>query len=423
MSHRLLMGAALAYGKSIVRNVLMSKDIECTTEVLKSLGAKFSRKGKDIHVQGINIKTHYENVISCNMHESGTSCRLLMGILGALHGSFHIHGAARLHERPVLDLCNALHELGITIDYDKKVGFLPLILKSQGFTSGEVQINIDKSSQYLSGLLLAAPLTAHGLSIYLQGEKVVSWPYVALTLQTLEDFGHTIRLQKKSDQCWQDIDWRTLHEITPQDIRFQVQGADYQSGEYIVEGDWSNASYFLAAGALGQKPLCIKGLRKDSLQGDKAILDILYAMGANFSWDDQDIIINPSTLSGIDVDMKYCPDLVPTVAMLAAFANGTTHIRNVEHLRIKECDRLQAPAMELAKVGVSVNVTQDGLTIQGLGKAPSIPEGTIFSTHNDHRMAMSCALLSLNGQRVVLDDASVVHKSFPKFWDVWANLA
>ncbi len=422
MSHRLLMGAALAQGRSTVRNVLMSKDIECTAKVLEALGARFTHLGKDVQVQGFNSATRHDNVIACDMHESGTSCRLLMGILGALQGSFYMHGAARLHERPIVNLAQSLQELGVQIHYESHTGFLPLTLKTMGFQQDSVSINIDKSSQYLSGLLLAAPLGAKGLIIYMQGEKVVSWPYVALTLQTLEDFGIKVQVQKKSAQTWQDIDWRVMHEVTPHNIRFVVMSGHYQCGEYVVEGDWSNASYFLAAGAVGQKTLCIQGLRKASLQGDKAILDILTKMGAVYHWEGDNIIIRPSLLTGIDVDMKHCPDLVPTVAMLAAFASGVTSIRNVEHLRIKECDRLQAPATELAKVGVQVEVLDDGLRIHGLGKHPTIPKNTIFSTHNDHRMAMSCALLGLNGQDIIMDDDTVVKKSFPNFWDVWAKV-
>ncbi len=422
MSHRLLMGAALAAGRSTVRNVLMSKDIECTTAVLTALGAEIHYQGQDALVQGIDKSIDFHDIISCYMHESGTSCRLLTGILGALKGNFRIHGAKRLHERPMGALTAALEKLGVKVSYEAQSGFLPLLLSSQGFKQKSVHINIDESSQYLSGLLLASPLCPNGLTIYLKGTKVVSWPYVALTLQVLEAFGISVLMQQRVASSWQNIDWRTLHEISPQGIRFNVKAGDYTPGEYVVEGDWSNASYFLAAGAVGKKTLCIKGLRKNSLQGDRAILDILTSMQATYHWDGDDIVISPSKLKAIDVDMQHCPDLVPTVAMLAAFADGVTNIRNVEHLRIKECDRLQAPAMELYKVGVAVEVLSDGLCIYGLGQAPQIPANTVFCAHNDHRMAMSCALLGLNGQEVVSDDLSVVNKSFPNFWEVWGMI-
>ncbi len=356
------------------------------------------------------------------MHESGTSCRLLTAILANLNGSFRIHGAKRLHERPMSALTQALQSLGVQIEYEFAQGFLPITLSSHGFTQDQVHININESSQYLSGLLLAAPLGNKGLHIYLAGEKVVSWPYVALTLQCIETFGLKVQLQQNIEHNWKNIDWRSIKEITPHNIRFIIDGGNYLNGEYVVEGDWSNASYFLAAGAIGKKPLCIKGLQKDSLQGDKAILDILSNMGADYHWENNNIIITPSTLQGIEIDMKHCPDLVPTVAILAAFAKGKTCIKNVHHLRIKECDRLQAPASELKKVGVRVDVFDDGLCIHGLGKAPSVSQNVIFHAHNDHRMAMSCALLGLHGQSVNIDDISVVEKSFPNFWNVWSNV-
>ena len=189
--------------------------------------------------------------------------------------------------------------------------------------------------------------------------------------------------------------------------------------------DWSGASYLLAAGAVGRKPVLVTGLRADSLQGDRVMLDLLRAMGASVAVREDGIQVSPSRLHGIDVDMGDCPDLVPTIAMIAAFAEGVTRIRNIAHLRIKECDRLSACAAELARIGVKAEETEDSLTICGCGPAsPSVPAGTVFRTSNDHRMAMSCALFGLvPGNVVEVDDPSVVRKSFPEFWNVWRKLA
>ncbi len=425
ISHRILMGAALSYGDSVLHNLLMSKDIECTMGVLASAGAKFNHQNGAVYVQGMQGKAKSKTAtpLQCNMHESGTSCRLLMGILSAGCGSFYVHGAPRLHERPIGALANALQELGVDITYENKNGFPPLILKTDGFKSQTVHINLDESSQYLSALLLAAPCSEQGVTIYLQGEKAVSWPYAALTLKAMEDFGIVVQMQNKSGENWQNIDWRSVQHIVPSETRFCVPSGQYLHGKYIAEGDWSAASYFLAAGVVGKKPLRIQGLQKDSLQGDKAMLNILTDMGAKYFWEGDDIIVSPSKLNSIEVDMQNCPDLVPTVAVLAAFAEGITVISNVEHLRIKESDRLAAPAAELGKVGVKVDILDDGLRIYGLGKIPTIPENTVFAAHNDHRIAMSCAVLGLNGQEIVIDEPTVVQKSFPHFWELWKEIS
>ena len=199
-----------------------------------------------------------------------------------------------------------------------------------------------------------------------------------------------------------------------------------QAGSYQVEGDWSGASYLLAAGALGSRPVRVDGLRADSLQGDRAMLDILRAMGARAEVEGTSITVHPSALHGVDVDMGHCPDLVPTVAVLAAFAQGPTRVRNVAHLRIKESDRITAPATELARLGVRVDEHDDGLTVHGTGPdGPVWDEAARFSAHNDHRIAMSLALLGLpHGKRMdaLLDDPLVVRKSFPTFWKVWERL-
>ncbi len=443
LSHRLLMGAALASGTSTVRRALASKDIEQTKAVLTAVGASFTpvseheilvrgcagRPQGHIQEQAQEQALAAEQAVSCDMHESGTSCRLLTAILAAGRGRFRIHGAPRLHERPVGALTSALATLGIHITFEERNNCPPFLLETQGYQGQEASIDLDESSQYLSGLLLAAPCTAQGLTITLQGSKAVSFPYVALTLHTLELFGISFTVEQKHDNVWHSVNWRrlaSLLEVAPNCLRFCVQPGQYRCADYTVEGDWSGASYFLAAGAVGKKPVRMRGLQRNSLQGDMVMLDILRDMGAQVDWEAEELIIYPQSahapLHGIKVDMAQCPDLVPTVAMLAAFATGTTRIHNVAHARIKESDRLAAPAAELRKVGVRVEEHDDGLTIHGLGKAPIIPEGTLFCAHNDHRMAMSCALFGLHGnpaRPIHIDEPQVVQKSFPHFWDMW----
>lgn len=422
VSHRYIMGAALAKGESTIKNVLESKDIERTIAILSAAGASIHSLGKQSYritgvggcLQGGPLPEG--TPLSCNVHESGTSCRILTALLAAGKGRFRVYGAPRMHERPIGQLVSALESLGVHITFEGRNGCPPFLLETEGIEGGSVTIPLDESSQYLSGLLLAAPSTQSGLMITIGGEKVLSWPYVGLTLQTLEDFGITFAVEQK-DEGWSRADWRTLTEARPGMVRFLVPPATYKAGNYTVEGDWSGASYFLAAGAIGPRPLHITGLNVQSAQGDRALLRILEAMGAQITLNKAGITVQPAPLQGIEVDMGHCPDLVPTVAMVAAFAQGETRITNVAHLRIKESDRIAAPAAELCKAGITVHEQNDGLTICG-GK-PVAPAGTVFHCHGDHRIAMSVALLGLGGIDVQLDEPDVVQKSFPNFWELW----
>ena len=439
ISHRYCIGAALAHGTSELHHVLDSRDLECTRAILCAAGARMEAlPGEEggWRVTGMDGRPRggTDTPLSCDVHESGTTCRLLTAVLAAGHGLFRIHGAPRMHERPIDELTRALEALGTDVRFEQRPDCPPLLLRAAGLdparNGGRVRLGMDASSQYFSGLLLAAPLAPAPLCVELGGQKAVSWPYVGLTLHCLEDFGIRFRVEtREPDGPWQvlpDGGWRALRTARPDGLRITVQPGTYRAGSYQVEGDWSGASYLLAAGALGKRPVRVDGLRADSLQGDRAMLDILRAMGARAEVEVTSITVHPSALRGVDVDMGHCPDLVPTVAVLAAFAQGPTRVRNVAHLRIKESDRITAPATELARLGVRVDEHDDGLTIHGLGPdGPAWDEAARFSAHNDHRIAMSLALLGLpHGKRMdaLLDDPLVVRKSFPTFWKVWEPL-
>ena len=428
ISHRMLIAAALAPGRSLVRHVLDCADLERTRAILAAVGARFTPHGEDDWlVEGMAAGPQGapsgEAPLSCDVHESGTTCRLLTAVLSAGRGRFRIHGVPRMHERPLGALIEALRAQSVDCRCEVREGYPPLCLTTTGLPGGEVRLRMDESSQYLSGMLLAAPFCRAPLTVSLSGEKAVSWPYVGLTLQTLEDFGLRALVERQDPQgVWRSVDWRTLVEVRPGDIRLTVHPGRYQWGEHTVEGDWSGASYLLAAGAVGRHPVCVAGLRQHSLQGDRAIESILRAMGASVEWTPEGLQVSPSALGAVDVDMADCPDLVPTVAALAAVACGVTRIRNVAHLRIKESDRLAASAGELRRVGVTVDEFDDGLAVHGLGRQPDVPLGTAFQTRNDHRMAMSMALFGLGEQPVTVDNPAVVNKSFPRFWEVWSTL-
>ena len=429
VSHRTLIAASLARGASLVHHALSSADLERTRAILHTAGAVMDDMGGGSwRVSGMERGPEggsAERPADCDVGESGTTCRLLTAVLAAGHGVFHIHGAERMHERPIGALTNALQSLGARVLFERKEGYPPLVLEARGLCGNSVDMSMDASSQYLSGLLLAAPLGREPLCVSLTGKKVVSWPYVGLTLQVMEDFGIAFRVEEKREEAWHVVPWRSVKEARPGELRITVLPGAYKSGEYSVEGDWSGASYLLAAGAVGRESVLVTGLRKDSLQGDAVILDILRRMGAAVEYREDGILVSPSKLHGIRVDMGDCPDLVPTVAMAAAYAEGDTRMENIAHLRIKECDRLSACAAELARAGVQVKEEADALTVHGLGPdVPSPDEGTVFSTYNDHRIAMAVSLLGLGrARRVRVDDAAVVRKSFPDFWNVWSALA
>jgi 3-phosphoshikimate 1-carboxyvinyltransferase len=450
--------AALADGESQLGNVLDSGDLARTRAILEAaFGARFVSRGSgDFVVRGVNFAGGRVcgpvvgmplNLapLDLDVGESGTTCRLLMAVLAAGQGHFRLHGQGRMHERPVADLAAPLRSLGVHITYEQREGCLPLRIESSGFapsllstdSGGMVTVSCDESSQYLSGLLLAAPLgvpSDGGLTILLGGSSVVSWPYVVLTLDILERFGIAFAVeQRQKDAGWERTDWRSLpsslKDPRPGKLRFRVSHGPYRPGRHVVEGDWSGASYFLAAGAIGPKPVRVEGLNPDSLQGDAAVQDVLLCMGARLKKDGSAITAYPAALRGIEADLKHCPDLAPTVAALAAHADCPTVIRGAAHLKIKESNRIAALGLELRKAGCEVSMTDDGLIIVPPAGGPRLPEGgSLFSSHHDHRIAMSVALLGLPGLRggkgfePRLDDPACVAKSLPRFWDLWRLL-
>ncbi|XPV75468.1 MAG: 3-phosphoshikimate 1-carboxyvinyltransferase [Desulfovibrio sp.] len=423
MSHRALIAAALSRGETTLTRVLDSDDLQRTSTCLEAVGARISGTST-VNVVGTQAGPvgGKDEPASLYMHESGTSCRLLTGVMGAGKGKFRVHGAPRMHERPIGALTDALESQGVDIHFESAKGFPPFVMDVTKLSGGDVSIPLEESSQYLSGLLLAAPFAETTTIINVAGRKVVSWPYVALTLQVMRDFGINFSVQTMIDGEWKDADFAHPETTAPGTIRFIVEPSPYRTPEtYAVEGDWSNASYFLAAGALGPCGVTVKGLKADSLQGDKAIAEILEKMGAQITFADDAVTAAPPAtgkLKGITVDMGACPDLVPTVVAVAAFAEGDTTITNVAHLRIKECDRLAAPAAELAKVGGGATIGDDNITIH---PAPVKAGAKVeFKAYGDHRMAMSTALYSLRGINGTVDDPECVGKSFPEFWKKFA---
>ncbi len=425
ISHRNLVAAALAPGNSRLRGVLESDDTTATAQILTALGAEIEHEVGDWLVSGLGgkIENRHKAPLVCNVHDSGTTCRLLAAVLAAGKGEYRFIGSGRMCQRPMRALTNVLSGLGAEIRFEGAAGHLPFTMKTCGLADAEVQIDTSQSSQYLSGLLLAAPLGA-GLKLIPTAEaagEIVSWSYVQLTLQTLEEYGIKFLVEQRASLqgAWQEVDWRGIARPGSGLCRISVKRGAYKPGVYEIEGDFSNASYLLAAGAVGRRPVVVNNLNPASLQGDRMILQILEQMGARVSISGRDIeVCAPAgALRGIEVNMADCPDLVPTVAVLAAFAQGPTRIFGVAHLRIKESDRIAAPAAELARVGCEVHEQEDGLVI--IPPARLTPPVEPFETYNDHRMAMSVALFSCAGFEVRIKNPACVAKSFPDFWKRW----
>jgi 3-phosphoshikimate 1-carboxyvinyltransferase len=390
-THRALIAAALAPGESILANALKAEDTELTAQALASLGAGLDWQGHTIRVQGTGgaLKPVTESIYLGN---SGTSMRFLTAVAALGQGTYRLAGTPRLCERPMGELLEALGNLGVRVTSENGNNCPPVIVHGGSFTGGRTSLSGAVSSQYLSALLLIGPLASQGVEIDITGE-LVSRPYVDLTLAVLGAFGITY-----SREGYQ---------------RFVIPGGQsYQSRHYDIEADASSASYFWAAAALTGGRVTIANLDLESVQGDIDFLSVLARLGCRLTSGPEGLTVEGGPLKGIPMDMSAMPDLVPTLGVLAAFAEGETVINGVAHLRHKESNRLAAVVMELRKMGVTAEETEDGLRIVG-----GTPHGAEIDTYQDHRIAMSFAVAGLKISGVIIRDPDCVAKSFPDFWE------
>ncbi|MEJ2730150.1 MAG: 3-phosphoshikimate 1-carboxyvinyltransferase [Deltaproteobacteria bacterium] len=396
-THRMLIAAALANGVSILENALVSEDTLFTMEALRQMGIQVEVNGIDVHVNGKggNLEPCSEPIYLGN---SGTSMRLLTGVAALGKGTYTLTGNARMQKRPIKDLLDALQQTGIKARSVKNNGCPPVEVTGATISADQVDINCQNSSQYLSALLLMAPGTPQGLEIRVAGGSPVSRPYVALTVALMESFG--IRLDREGYQ------------------KFNVPGGQlYRAGRYVVEADCSQAAYFWGAAAISGAEITVMGVRADSAQGDVRFVELLQQMGCGVSRESNSIGVAGGPLHAIEADLADMPDQVPTLAVIAAFSEGTTVIKNVAHLKSKESDRLSATVTELNKMGIEAACTADTLVVRG-GK----PKGAVIDTYDDHRIAMSFAIAGLNVPGVCIRNESCVEKSFPAFWQVFEEL-
>ncbi|MEO8718835.1 MAG: 3-phosphoshikimate 1-carboxyvinyltransferase [Burkholderiales bacterium] len=383
ISNRVLLLAALAEGATDIRGLLDAEDTRVMREALGKLGPRLGTKQAELF-----------------LGNAGTAFRPLTAVLALAGGEYRLSGTARMHERPIRDLVDALRALGARIDYLGEEGFPPLAIHPGKVASGQkVKVRGDVSSQYLSALLMALPLAGGG-TIEVAGE-LISRPYVDITLNLMRRFG--VEVQRSA--------WR----------KFIVPGSSYVSpGTLAVEGDASNASYFLAAGAIAGGPVRAEGAGRGSIQGDVRFCEVLEAMGAQVAMGDDWIEARgKAPLRAFDLDLNHIPDAAMTAAAMALFADGPCTVRNIASWRVKETDRIAAMATELGKLGADVEAGADFIKVTP-GKLKS---GVALDTYDDHRMAMSLSLAALGGVRVRINDPDCVAKTYPEYFKVFAHIA
>jgi len=408
ISNRILLLAALAWGETRVRDLLASDDTARMLDALKILGVAITQTGdNDYWVEGVGGRFPNKNA-DLFLGNAGTAFRSLTAVLALANGHYRLSGVARMHERPIGDLVDALRGLGADISYLGNEGFPPLEIKPAEIRADKVKVRGDVSSQFLTGLLMALPLVDKDVTIEVVGE-LISKPYVALTIAYMEKFG--VKVESTAAQSY-----------------FVRGGQRYQSpGEIFVEGDASSASYFLAAGAIGGingGAVRVEGVGKNSLQGDIRFAEALEKMGAQIMRGDNWITaVAPrlSRLRGVELDCNHIPDAAMTLAVVALFAEGVTTLKNIASWRVKETDRLAAMAIELKKLGVSVEEGADYLRITPPASPAELKPHIAIDTYDDHRMAMCFSLVSL-AVPVRINEPECVAKTFPDYFERFAEV-
>lgn len=402
LSNRALLIAALANGTTKITNLLVSEDIEHMLNALTTLGVQYSLSecGTECTVVGNNGFFNVTEPVELYLGNAGTAMRPLCAALAASEGEFILTGEPRMKERPIGHLVNALDQLNAEIEYLEDKDYPPVKIKGKALSGSTVSIDGSISSQFLTAILMVAPLLKTDTTIEIEGE-LVSKPYIDITLNIMSRFGVDV----------QNNDYQS----------FSVKGnQSYQSVEkYMVEGDASSASYFLAAGAIKGGEVTVHGVGKLSVQGDKHFADVLEKMGAKVTWADGSITVEGKALTAVDMDMNHIPDAAMTIATTALFASGTTTIRNIYNWRVKETDRLTAMATELRKVGAEVVEGEDYISIT----PPKSLKHAEIDTYNDHRVAMCFSLVALSDTPVTINDPKCTAKTFPDYFDKLAQVS
>ncbi|MDK2615137.1 3-phosphoshikimate 1-carboxyvinyltransferase [Vibrio vulnificus] len=402
VSNRALLLAALAKGTTRLTNLLDSDDIRHMLNALTKLGVHYELSADKTVcvVEGLGRPFTATEAQELFLGNAGTAMRPLAAALCLGKGEFVLTGEPRMKERPIGHLVDALREAGAQIEYLENENYPPLKINATGLQAGTVNIDGSISSQFLTAFLMAAPLAQGEVKIHIVGE-LVSKPYIDITLHIMKQFGVDV-----VNNAYQEF-------IIP-------AGQSYVSpGQFLVEGDASSASYFLAAAAIKGGEIKVTGIGKNSIQGDIHFADALEKMGAEIEWGEDYVISRVGRLKGIDMDYNHIPDAAMTIATTALFAQGTTAIRNVYNWRVKETDRLSAMATELRKVGAEVEEGEDYLIVN----PPKQLKHAAIDTYDDHRVAMCFSLVALSDTPVTINDPKCTSKTFPDYFEKLAQLS
>ncbi|NIG62910.1 MAG: 3-phosphoshikimate 1-carboxyvinyltransferase [Serratia symbiotica] len=401
VSNRALLLAALAEGNTRLTNLLDSDDVRHMLNALWALGVNYqlSADRTVCQVDGAAGPLVANQPLKLFLGNAGTAMRPLAAALCLSHGDAVLTGEPRMKERPIGHLVDALRQGGAQIDYLEQPDYPPVRLRGS-FLGGDITVDGSVSSQFLTALLMTVPLAPQDTQIHIQGE-LVSKPYIDITLHLMRSFGV---------------------EVSHDNYRgFQIQGRQtYRSpGNYLVEGDASSASYFLAAAAIKGGTVRVTGIGSKSVQGDTQFANVLEKMGARITWGDDFIECGYGELCGIDMDMNSMPDAAMTIATTALFAKGPTTLRNIYNWRVKETDRLAAMATELRKVGAEVDEGEDSIHVV----PPAKLKFAAINTYNDHRMAMCFSLMALSDTPVTILDPQCTAKTFPDYFEQLARIS
>lgn len=401
ISNRVLLLAALASGTTEITNLLDSDDTRYMLNALTNLGVLFrlSHNNTRCTVRGLGEAFSTSCPMRLSLGNAGTVMRSLLAILTLSKGSFTLTGEARMKKRPIGHLVDVLRQLGARVDYLEEEGFPPLKVHGGILTGGTVSVNGSVSSQFLTSLLMAAPLARSDTTIDITA-GLVSKPYIDITLSIMASFGVVVV----------NKDYR----------RFFVKKYRYISpGHFPVEGDASSASYFLAAGAIKGGEVKVEGVGKDSIQGDVLFLRALEKMGAEVEWGSDYMMTRRSNLTAVEMDFNHIPDAAMTIATTALFATGTTLIKNVYNWRTKETDRLSAMAVELRKLGALIEEGSDYISITPPGQI----QCATINTYHDHRIAMCFSLAALGETEITINDPECTSKTFPGYFDRFSSIS
>lgn len=402
MSHRAIISASLSDGISNITNISYSNDIDATLEGMKAIGVEIleqkldeSSGTYDLKIKGVSDFSLINNKVNCR--ESGSTIRFLIPILMLANQEIEIHGEGRLIERPLNTYYNIFNKQNIT--YSNKNGKLPLTINGT-LRPDTFEIEGNISSQFITGLLFTLPLLDGDSRIIITESELESKGYVDLTIDILKDFGIEIENREYKE--------------------FLIQGNQkYKARDYRVEGDYSQGAFWIVAGLIGDKIESLD-LSKNSLQGDKEIVEIVERMNGKLDVNELSIVSHPSSTKGSVIDASQCPDIIPVLSVLASLSEGETRVINGQRLRIKESDRIKSTQTELKKLGADIEELEDGLLIKGV---KSFKGGVEIESWNDHRIAMAMAVASIRCENpITIKDSHVVNKSYPIFWKDFKKL-